>query len=81
MTNHVTVIHWILRMSNSQHAKLLEVTKTSDNEEDRDPYPDPNIMSSGAFAGGTDRTADNLSSEIRGLSSNRNTENVRQGKV
>ena len=72
-------------MANSQHSKALEVTKTSDNEEEN--YS-PEIMSSTNWTG-PDRPdrPDRLDRSDRGGPDNsgperntRNTENVRQGK-
>ena len=69
-------------MANSQHSKALEVTKTSDNEEEN--YS-PEIMSSTNWTG-PDRP-DRLDRSDRGgpdssgpERNTRNTENVRQGK-
>ena len=62
-------------MANSQHSKALEVTKTSDNEEEN--YG-PEIMSSANWTG-PDRP-DRSGPDTGPDRNTRNTENVRQGK-
>ena len=61
-------------MANSQHSKALEVTKTSDNEEES--YG-PEIMSSTNWTDRPDRSDRPDSGPDKNA---RNTENVRQGK-
>lgn len=62
-------------MANSQHSKALEVTKTSDNEEES--YG-PEIMSSTNWTG-PDRP-DRSGADSGQEKNTRSTENVRQGK-